>query len=641
MKDLNQIKNKIKLLDYIKSKGLKVKNIGNNSFRINPCPVCGHKNHFTINDNENYYQSFSGCCKGGDILNYMQEIEGLSFKEAKEELFKITNTPIETLNKEKINNKINFIKQEPKKDIQRREDTEKIKNFVTINYNKMEYKKELIDYLETRNINKEAIEKYHLFIALDNNIKRLYIPIFKNKEAIGYIGRLIKDTAQKVPRYKNSTGTIEIFNIDYLKEKILQEEKIYICEGVFDAISIEEQGGKAISLNSTSNTKKLIEEIKDNLETARNYFYIIATDNDDSGKKAKKELQEELTKLDIKNTYLKIPEEYKDINEWYCNVQKECKEIVSDDAIYNKYKEKYTTNYLQDYLRDIERFATYPTKKTGFNKLDDELDGGIKSGLYIIGAVPSLGKTTFTLQIADNIAEQGQKVIIFSLEQSKFELITKSISRLTYSLKGKNGITEAIGHNRIIKDKEIFYNKSFIQALVYYHDNIAKNQIIEEGNFNTNVDNIRDYIKDYIAVTNERPTIIIDYLQIISPSNTNLSDKQQIEHNVTTLKQISRDYNIPILVISSFNRMNYNQSASFEAFKESGGIEYTADILLTLQLKILSIQKNITNDDVRNAKKETPRKVEVICLKNRNGKSSFNIDLNFYPAFNIFKDNIV
>ena len=341
MEDLNQVKNKIKLLDYIKSKGLKVKNIGNNSFRVNPCPVCGHKNHFTINDNKNYYQSFSNCCKGGDILNYMQEIEGLSFKEAKEKLFKITNTPIETLNKEKISNKIDFIKQEPKKNNFSQEEAEKIKKFVTANYNKMKYKKRLIDYLETRNINKEAIEKYHLFIALDNNIKRLYIPIFKNKEVIGYIGRLIENTEQEAPRYKNNTGTIEIFNSDYLKEKVLQEEKIYICEGIFDAISIEEQGKKAISLNSTSNTKKLIEEIKENLETSKNYFYIIATDNDEGGIKAKKELQEELTKLDIKNTYLKIPEEYKDINEWYCNVQKDRKEIVSDDVIYNKYKEKY------------------------------------------------------------------------------------------------------------------------------------------------------------------------------------------------------------------------------------------------------------------------------------------------------------
>lgn len=637
MEDLEQVKKKINLADYIKSQGLKIKNIGGGTLRVNPCPKCGRKEHFTINVKENYYYSFAECCKGGDILNYMQEIEGLSFKEAKDKLFKITNTLIEEISI----NKFDFIKQEPKKDIQRREDTEKIRNFVTTNYNKMEYKKDLISYLESRNISKEAIEKYHLFIALDNNSKRLYIPITKNKNAVGYIGRLIEDKTQKAPRYKNSIGAMDLFNSDYLKDKILQEEKIYICEGIFDAISIEQEGQKAISLNSTSNVKKLIEEIKENLETAKNYFYIIATDNDDSGIKAKKELQEELTKLNIKNTYLKIPKEYKDINEWYCKTTWEQREIVSDDNIYDKYKEKYTTNYIQDYLRDIEMFATYPSKKTGFKNLDEELDGGIRSGLYIIGAVPSLGKTTFTLQIADNIAEQGQKVIIFSLEQSKFELITKSISRLTYSLKGKNGITEAIGHNRIIKDKEIFYNKSFIQALAYYHDNIAKNQIIEEGNFNTNVDNIRDYIKDYIAVTSERPTIIIDYLQIISPSNTNLSDKQQIEHNVTTLKQISRDYNIPILVISSFNRMNYNQSASFEAFKESGGIEYTADVLLTLQLKILSIQKNITNEDIRNAKKETPRKIEIICLKNRNGKSSFNIDLDFYPAFNIFKDNII
>ena len=55
----------------------------------------GHKDHFTINDNDNYYKSFSGCCKGGDILNYMQEIEHLDFKEAKAKLYRITNTPLE------------------------------------------------------------------------------------------------------------------------------------------------------------------------------------------------------------------------------------------------------------------------------------------------------------------------------------------------------------------------------------------------------------------------------------------------------------------------------------------------------------------------------------------------------------------
>ena len=84
------------------------------------------------------------------------------------------------------------------------------------------------------------------------------------------------------------------------------------------------------------------------------------------------------------------------------------------------------------------------------------------------------------------------------------------------------------------------------------------------------MDHIKEYIKDYIGTTNERPTIIIDYLQILAPSNPKFTDKQQIDYNVTTLKKISRDYHIAVICISSFNRMNYTQTASFEAFKESG-----------------------------------------------------------------------
>ena len=99
---------------------------------------------------------------------------------------------------------------------------------------------------------------------------------------------------------------------------------------------------------------------------------------------------------------------------------------------------------------------------------------------------------------------------------------------------------------------------------------IAPNEIIKEGTFTLSVDDITNYLKGYVADTQEKPLVIIDYLQILAPSDTRLTDKQQIDLNITTLKRLSRDLDIPILAISSFNRLNYSQSASFEAFKESG-----------------------------------------------------------------------
>lgn len=174
------------------------------------------------------------------------------------------------------------------------------------------------------------------------------------------------------------------------------------------------------------------------------------------------------------------------------------------------------------------------------------------------------GKTTLALQIADNIARQGHKTIIFSLEQSKFELVTKAVSRISFET--KRG--EARTHTTILKNKDV--DEITSNAIATYTMEIAPHEIIKEGTFSLNVEDISQYLKEYVAETKEKPFVVIDYLQILAPSDTRLSDKTQTDINITTIKKISRDLDIPILLISSFNRANYSQTASFEQFKESG-----------------------------------------------------------------------
>lgn len=174
------------------------------------------------------------------------------------------------------------------------------------------------------------------------------------------------------------------------------------------------------------------------------------------------------------------------------------------------------------------------------------------------------GKTTLALQIADNVARQGQKVFIYTLEQSKFELVTKAVSRTSFE-SVKIG---AKSHTEILKSKEL--DTTTADAIGKYATEIAPYEIIREGTFSLSADDIARELKEYVAETKEKPLVVIDYLQILAPSDTRLSDKQQTDHNATTLKKLSRDLDIPMLVISSFNRGSYNQSASFEAFKESG-----------------------------------------------------------------------
>lgn len=297
MQDLEDIKNKVNLLSYILSDApaSRVKRSGTTTF-LSPCPFCNkgiRSPHFAIYEASNSFSSF-GCeknsVKGGTILDYIMATENLNNKGAVKRLYEITNTPFEETTPRKpqeINPRETQEEAEKKqREIEQKQDA--INKFCLEGYKKMEYKQELIDYLEKRrSISQDAISKYHLFACIDKaGAKRVYIPIIEDGKAIAVIGRAIEDG--EFLRYKNSSGAIKPFNLKYLSEEAKSEnEPLFICEGVFDAITIEEQGFKAVALNSTNNANKFIDAVKENLENAKTYKFIIATDTDEARKKSK------------------------------------------------------------------------------------------------------------------------------------------------------------------------------------------------------------------------------------------------------------------------------------------------------------------------------------------------------------------
>jgi len=114
-------------------------------------------------------------------------------------------------------------------------------------------------------------------------------------------------------------------------------------------------------------------------------------------------------------------------------VQRETFCDLIEQSIYNKYATETLDEYMSNtFLNDLQNNCKYTARATLFEEIDKNLNGGIKNGLYVVGAVSRLGKTTLVQQIADNIASQGHKVIIFSVEQSRFELVSKALSRITY-----------------------------------------------------------------------------------------------------------------------------------------------------------------------------------------------------------------
>ena len=124
-----------------------------------------------------------------------------------------------------------------------------------------------------------------------------------------------------------------------------------------------------------------------------------------------------------------------------------------------------------------------------------------------------------------------------------------------------------------------------------------------------------------------------------------MSTKEVVDTNVTELKRLSRSKDIPVFLISSLNRTNYMTPVDFEAFKESGAIEFTADCVWGLQLTVLNDpifdkegQVKKKRETIREAKAANPREVELVCLKNRYGISSYKVSFTYYPQFDLFKE---
>lgn len=469
--------------------------------------------------------------------------------------------------------------------------------------------------------------------------KALIIPTGRGS----YAARNTDPNAEKKNRWRKSQGGAALFNPNCLKTAT---KPIYIVEGELDALSIIEVGGEALGLGSTDNWRKLTKLLEIQKPTQP---LLLALDNDADGQKKSGELAEELEKMGI--TFYRIDpyDGHKDANEALMADRAsfaaaiERGERIEEEALEaerEKYIQTNTAAHLQAFLNGIAASVDTPFIPTGISGLDKILDGGLYEGLYVVGAISSLGKTTLVTQIADQIAQQGHDVLIFSLEMARSEIMAKSISRHTLldvmrnggnmrDAKTTRGITTGIRYLDYSQTE-----KDLIQRAVTEYGSYAKNIYIHEGIGDIGVEQIRDTVQRHITFTGKTPVVVIDYVQILAPADIRASDKQNTDKAVLELKRISRDFKTPVIGISSLNRASYKEAISMEAFKESGSLEYGSDVLIGLQLNGAG-QKNF---DANEAKRKNPREIELVILKNRNGSTGDKIELEYYPLFNYFTE---
>ena len=292
------------------------------------------------------------------------------------------------------------------------------------------------------------------------------------------------------------------------------------------------------------------------------------------------------------------------------------------------------------YLSDSERRRPF---KTGFSDLDEALGGGLyPEQVTLIGAVPSLGKTTFALQIADNVARSGKPVVYFALEMSQAELFARSVSRISYEHDPENALTQLDVMNCFNKPEklgECKFNNMTGAAAEYTRDISHTLYIIERrqtaqanADKRLSVFDIQDMTKRILKQEGQKPLVIIDYFQIMRPHTTTAQEYDVLKCAATTLKELARETKTHILVISSFNRNNYDTIANYAAFKGTGELEYSADNVIGMQAAGIGGG----NFDINEAKRQDPRNIELVLLKTRSTKTGESYKVNYYPAFNYF-----
>ena len=282
---------------------------------------------------------------------------------------------------------------------------------------------------------------------------------------------------------------------------------------------------------------------------------------------------------------------------------------------------------------DLSKFQQYKQRRTGYSNLDSKMS--LYPGLYVLGAISSLGKTTFCGQMADQLASAGEHVLYFSLEQTRLELVCKGLSRLM----AKTDMNTALTSMDIRRGAT---SEALKVARELYASQSAHEYIVECG-FETNVEAIVETVRDYISRTGSQPVVMIDYLQIIPPVNDHQTTKDVVDFNVRALKKLQTDNDLVVIVISSLNRANYLTPIDFSSFKESGGIEYTADVIWGLQLNVMNdelfdkdAKLKAKREMVKEAKVANPREIELVCLKNRYGVSSYSCNFKYYARFDYF-----
>lgn len=237
---------------------------------------------------------------------------------------------------------------------------------------------------------------------------------------------------------------------------------------------------------------------------------------------------------------------------------------------------------------------------TGFHDLDTYLAGLQKSDLLILAARPSMGKTGLALNIAANVARNGNTVLFFSLEMSKGQLVQRLIS------------CEAEVNGEALRsgDYSIFHGERIMQAV----GDLGNWPMFIDETGGITVQEMRSKARIVQQQQGEIGLIVVDYLQLMSGTKSRGKEAGRVEEVSEIsrgLKALAKDLQVPVLALSQLSRAvesRQDKKPMLSDLRESGSIEQDADIVMF-----------IYRDEYYNKDSERPGAADIIIAKQRNG----------------------
>ncbi|EJP73375.1 MAG: replicative DNA helicase [SAR86 cluster bacterium SAR86B] len=275
--------------------------------------------------------------------------------------------------------------------------------------------------------------------------------------------------------------------------------------------------------------------------------------------------------------------------------------------------------------RTIDRLHELSNKRdgligssTGFKDLDKKLQGLQKGDLVVVAGRPSMGKTSFAMNIAENVLldeESKGAVLIFSLEMPGESLTTRMLS-------GMSKLDQQNVRSGMLKDQEL-------RELLSEGEKLKNMPLWIDDSSILSPMELRAKARRLKRQEGELSLIVVDYLQLMQLPLSVENRVNQISEISRSLKSLAKELDVPVIALSQLNRaveQRPNKRPIMADLRDSGAIEQDADVILF-----------IYRDEVYNEDSEQGNKAEIIIGKQRNGPIG-TVNLTFLKEYTRFEN---